>query len=132
PHHHPGVCGATYAGAFPNARFELIKDAGHLPQIEQPTATFAAIDAYMDAWGKHGQTGAIVLESGSGRSIAIGPVRLSVKEDGGTRAGHWRSPSSPSRRTHPVLCPTCIARTRRGSTSWKERSSSRWVERRSE
>ena len=36
--------GATYAGAFAAARFEIVRDAGHLPQIEQPTATFALID----------------------------------------------------------------------------------------
>jgi pimeloyl-ACP methyl ester carboxylesterase/mannose-6-phosphate isomerase-like protein (cupin superfamily) len=74
--------GAAYAGAFPNARFEVIKDAGHLPQIEQPAAAFAAIDAYVDAQSKREQPSAIVLEPGSGRTIAIGPVRLSVKEDG--------------------------------------------------
>jgi pimeloyl-ACP methyl ester carboxylesterase len=28
--------GRAYAGSFPNARFELIPEAGHLPQIEQP------------------------------------------------------------------------------------------------
>jgi pimeloyl-ACP methyl ester carboxylesterase len=28
--------GRAYAEAFPNARFELISEAGHLPQIEQP------------------------------------------------------------------------------------------------
>jgi pimeloyl-ACP methyl ester carboxylesterase len=28
--------GRAYAQAFPNARFELIAEAGHLPQIEQP------------------------------------------------------------------------------------------------
>ena len=38
--------GASYAGAFPNGRLEVIKDAGHLPQIEQPAATFAVMAAY--------------------------------------------------------------------------------------
>ncbi len=40
--------GAAYARAFGNARFQLVEHAGHLPQIEQPTATWAAIDA----WGR--------------------------------------------------------------------------------
>jgi len=31
--------------AIPGARFELLREAGHLPQIEQPAATFRAIDA---------------------------------------------------------------------------------------
>jgi pimeloyl-ACP methyl ester carboxylesterase len=41
--------GAAYAAAFPNARFERIAKAGHLPQIEQPAATFAVIDAFLGA-----------------------------------------------------------------------------------
>ena len=32
--------GRAYALAFPNARFELIPEAGHLPQIEQPQRLF--------------------------------------------------------------------------------------------
>ena len=39
--------GAAYAAAFPHSHFKLIAQAGHLPQIEQPAATFAQIDAYV-------------------------------------------------------------------------------------
>jgi pimeloyl-ACP methyl ester carboxylesterase len=39
--------GAAYAAAFGQARLEIIRDAGHLPQIEQPAATFALIDDYV-------------------------------------------------------------------------------------
>ncbi|MDF9810926.1 alpha/beta hydrolase [Streptomyces sp. SPB162] len=39
--------GAAYAEAFGNGRLEIIPEAGHLPQIEQPEATFALIDAYL-------------------------------------------------------------------------------------
>lgn len=39
--------GRVLAGAFPNGRFALIEKAGHLPQIEQPEATFAVIDAFI-------------------------------------------------------------------------------------
>ena len=38
--------GRAYAAALPNARFELVARAGHLPQVEQPEATFALIDAF--------------------------------------------------------------------------------------
>jgi pimeloyl-ACP methyl ester carboxylesterase len=38
---------AAYAAAFADARLEIVRDAGHLPQIEQPTATFALIDRYV-------------------------------------------------------------------------------------
>ena len=40
--------GRALAAALPHARFELIERAGHLPQIEQPEATFAAIDKFVD------------------------------------------------------------------------------------
>jgi pimeloyl-ACP methyl ester carboxylesterase len=43
--------GAAYAAAFPDARFERIPKAGHLPHIEQPTATFTVIDDFV-----HGQS----------------------------------------------------------------------------
>lgn len=39
--------GAAYAAAFGQARIEIVRDAGHLPQIEQPGATFALIDDYV-------------------------------------------------------------------------------------
>lgn len=38
--------GRALAQAFPNARFELVPHAGHLPQLEQPQSTFAAIDRF--------------------------------------------------------------------------------------
>lgn len=39
--------GAAYASAFGNGRLEVIPEAGHLPQIEQPKATCALIDAHL-------------------------------------------------------------------------------------
>ncbi|WP_406349961.1 alpha/beta hydrolase [Streptomyces sp. NBC_01597] len=39
--------GAAYADAFGNGRLEVIPKAGHLPQIEQPEATFSLIDAHL-------------------------------------------------------------------------------------
>jgi pimeloyl-ACP methyl ester carboxylesterase len=39
--------GRAFAAAIPDARFELIADAGHLPHLEQPAATFAAIDDFL-------------------------------------------------------------------------------------
>lgn len=39
--------GRAYAELLGNARFELIPEAGHLPQLEQPAATFAAIDGFL-------------------------------------------------------------------------------------
>jgi pimeloyl-ACP methyl ester carboxylesterase len=39
--------GAAYADAFSDGRLEVIPEAGHLPQIEQPDATFALIDEHL-------------------------------------------------------------------------------------
>lgn len=39
--------GAAFAAGFRNSRFAVIPEAGHLPQLEQPAATFAAIDEYV-------------------------------------------------------------------------------------
>jgi len=46
--------GRALAAAIPNSRFEIVREAGHLPQIEQPDATFRAIDRFLDA-GVHPQ-----------------------------------------------------------------------------
>lgn len=40
----PGY-GRAYAAAIPGARFELVEKAGHLPQLEQPGATFRLLDS---------------------------------------------------------------------------------------
>ena len=42
----PGY-GRAYAAELGNASFELVAEAGHLPQLEQSVATFAAIDGFL-------------------------------------------------------------------------------------
>ncbi|GGC96791.1 alpha/beta hydrolase [Tersicoccus solisilvae] len=44
--------GRAYAAALGDCRFELVADAGHLPHLEQPEATFALLDDY--AGGREG------------------------------------------------------------------------------
>jgi pimeloyl-ACP methyl ester carboxylesterase len=39
--------GRAFSAAIPGARFEVIREAGHLPQLEQPEATFRAIDGFL-------------------------------------------------------------------------------------
>jgi pimeloyl-ACP methyl ester carboxylesterase len=39
--------GQALTAAFPQGQFALINQAGHLPQIEQPAATFGALDAFI-------------------------------------------------------------------------------------
>ncbi|MFE7773565.1 alpha/beta fold hydrolase [Streptomyces sp. NPDC057445] len=43
--------GAAFADAFPDGRFQVVPEAGHLPQVEQPEATFALIDTYLSRTG---------------------------------------------------------------------------------
>jgi pimeloyl-ACP methyl ester carboxylesterase len=40
--------GRAYAKAFARGRFEPIAEAGHLPHIERPEETFAALDAHIE------------------------------------------------------------------------------------
>jgi pimeloyl-ACP methyl ester carboxylesterase len=37
----------AWAGAMPNARLLLIKEAGHIPQIEQPEIFFKAVETFL-------------------------------------------------------------------------------------
>lgn len=39
--------GRAYAAAIPDARFELLRGAGHLPQLEQPDALLALVRAFV-------------------------------------------------------------------------------------
>ncbi|MDB5613028.1 MAG: putative hydrolase, partial [Devosia sp.] len=39
--------GRVMSEAFGDGRFALVEKAGHLPQVEQPEATFALIDAFI-------------------------------------------------------------------------------------
>jgi pimeloyl-ACP methyl ester carboxylesterase len=41
--------GRAYAAAIPGARFETVAEAGHLPWLEQPAATFRALDSFVAA-----------------------------------------------------------------------------------
>jgi pimeloyl-ACP methyl ester carboxylesterase len=43
--------GRGYAAALSDCHLELIKDAGHLPHIEQPAATLAVLDSYLSRQG---------------------------------------------------------------------------------
>ncbi|MXM64114.1 alpha/beta fold hydrolase [Streptomyces sp. HUCO-GS316] len=43
--------GAAYADAFADGRLEVVPEAGHLPHIEQPEASFALIDSHLRRTG---------------------------------------------------------------------------------
>jgi pimeloyl-ACP methyl ester carboxylesterase len=41
--------GRAFAAAIPNARFETVAEAGHLPWLEQPAETFRVLDPFVAA-----------------------------------------------------------------------------------
>jgi len=41
--------GRAYAAAIPNAKFEIVAEAGHLPWLEQPAETFRVLDRFVTA-----------------------------------------------------------------------------------
>jgi pimeloyl-ACP methyl ester carboxylesterase len=41
--------GRAYAQSFPNAHFELIQEAGHLPQLEQPERVLKLVSEFADS-----------------------------------------------------------------------------------
>lgn len=48
--------GRAYADAFGDGRFHVVPEAGHLPHIEQPEATFALLDAHLSRAGAAGSS----------------------------------------------------------------------------
>lgn len=44
----PVTFGQDYANAFPHGEFQLIPRAGHLPYLDQPEPTFAAVDQFLE------------------------------------------------------------------------------------
>ncbi|HEY6523308.1 MAG TPA: alpha/beta hydrolase [Solirubrobacteraceae bacterium] len=44
----PEPYGRAYAASFPDARFELMREAGHLPHLEQPAQVLSAIHRFAD------------------------------------------------------------------------------------
>jgi hypothetical protein len=51
--------GRAIAAPIPEAHFEIIREAGHLPHIEQPAATFRAIDGFLAATSASSSTGRV-------------------------------------------------------------------------
>lgn len=40
--------GRAYAEAIPGARFELVRECGHVPQLERPAETLALVEGFLD------------------------------------------------------------------------------------
>lgn len=63
--------GRVFAAAIPGAGFELIRRAGHLPQVEQPEATFAVLDRFLAAAEGAG-TAAAAATTAAAATVAAG------------------------------------------------------------
>jgi pimeloyl-ACP methyl ester carboxylesterase len=57
--------GRAYADALPEARFELVPEAGHYPLTEQPSATVAAIESFVAGSSEVVAAGAETLKTGT-------------------------------------------------------------------
>jgi pimeloyl-ACP methyl ester carboxylesterase/mannose-6-phosphate isomerase-like protein (cupin superfamily) len=74
--------GRAYAKAIPNARFLLLPESGHLPQLEAPDRLLAAVRDFA-------QTTAAVSVVGlaDGEQVLSGPASVRIIEDGSTTSG---------------------------------------------
>jgi pimeloyl-ACP methyl ester carboxylesterase/quercetin dioxygenase-like cupin family protein len=75
--------GRTYAAAIPGARFTVIQQAGHLPQLEAPAQLRSVIAEFMASVAPQPARVSVVTARG-GDLVMTGPVRLRILEDGST------------------------------------------------
>jgi pimeloyl-ACP methyl ester carboxylesterase/mannose-6-phosphate isomerase-like protein (cupin superfamily) len=85
--------GEAYAQAIPGARFLLLPEAGHLPQLEAPDRLLAAVRDFTQATAasgtrrRHGMTDISVVGPEDGEPTLSGPASVRIIEDGSTTAG---------------------------------------------
>jgi pimeloyl-ACP methyl ester carboxylesterase/quercetin dioxygenase-like cupin family protein len=74
----PAEHGRAYAKAIPDARFLLLPEAGHLPQLETPEKLLAAVRDFVEA------PGLSVVGPAGGEPTISGPASVRIIEDGST------------------------------------------------
>jgi pimeloyl-ACP methyl ester carboxylesterase/quercetin dioxygenase-like cupin family protein len=74
--------GRAYAKAIPNARFLLLPETGHLPQLEAPDRLLAAVWDF--ASGRGSTAGISVVGPADGEPTLAGPATVRIIEDGST------------------------------------------------
>jgi pimeloyl-ACP methyl ester carboxylesterase/quercetin dioxygenase-like cupin family protein len=76
--------GRAYAAAIPGARFRLLTETGHVPQIETPQRLLTAIREF----AVHTGASAVSIAGPDDGEVALdGPVRMRILEDG-SATGH--------------------------------------------
>jgi pimeloyl-ACP methyl ester carboxylesterase/mannose-6-phosphate isomerase-like protein (cupin superfamily) len=76
---YPAEHGEAFAKAIPGARLVVLDEAGHLPQLEAPSALLAAVLDFTRSEIR-------VTGPGEGEVALSGPVSLRILEDGSTTA----------------------------------------------
>jgi pimeloyl-ACP methyl ester carboxylesterase/mannose-6-phosphate isomerase-like protein (cupin superfamily) len=77
---YPPEHGEAFAGTIPGARLVVLDEAGHLPQLEAPSALLAAVLDFAPV------SSIRVTRPDDGEVALSGPVTLRILEDGGTTA----------------------------------------------
>jgi mannose-6-phosphate isomerase-like protein (cupin superfamily) len=75
--------GRAYAAGIPGARFTLIPQAGHLPQLETPAELRSVIADFAASSGPR-PTRVSVVDAQGGDIMLTGPTQLRILEDGST------------------------------------------------
>jgi pimeloyl-ACP methyl ester carboxylesterase/mannose-6-phosphate isomerase-like protein (cupin superfamily) len=79
--------GRAYAKAIPNARFLLLPEAGHLPQLEAPDRLLAAVRDFARAATRKHKADISVVGPADGEPTISGPASVRIIEDGSTTSG---------------------------------------------
>jgi pimeloyl-ACP methyl ester carboxylesterase/mannose-6-phosphate isomerase-like protein (cupin superfamily) len=74
--------GHAYAKAIPNARFLLLPESGHLPQLEAPDRLLGAVRDFAQT-----TAGVSVVGLADGEQVLSGPASVRIIEDGSTTSG---------------------------------------------
>ena len=83
----PPEHGLAYTRAIPGAQFQLISDAGHLPQLETPVTLLRLLREFLLARTDPGRTDVVVTGPGEGDTLLPPPTQMRILEDG-SHTGH--------------------------------------------
>lgn len=78
--------GRAFADAIPGARFQVLADTGHLPQIESPDVLLRAIREFVTTRERATMTDVSIVGPDDGEITLSGPVTMRILEDGGSTA----------------------------------------------
>ncbi len=83
----PPEHGLAYTRAIPGAQFQLISDAGHLPQLETPGTLLRLLQEFLLARTDPGRTEVSVVGPDEGDTLLPPPTQMRILEDG-QHTGH--------------------------------------------